>query len=80
MFQQVDRKKLEKAETRALEKVTKREIGDGPKAQKKKPSDLVATASQSTSRRDGNGKSDDFGSGSTMDVHLNNVDISIGHK
>ncbi|MCP9257181.1 ATP-binding cassette sub-family F member 3 [Dirofilaria immitis] len=63
---QVDRKKLEKAETRALEKTTKRE-----------PVDLVATASQSTSRRDG--KSDNAGAG-TMDVHLNNVDISIGPK
>ncbi|CAG9537682.1 unnamed protein product [Cercopithifilaria johnstoni] len=75
---QVDRKKLEKAETRALEKATKREIGDGPKTQKRKPSDLVATASQSTSRRDG--KSDNSGGGSVMAVHLTNVDISIGPK
>ncbi|VDN06377.1 unnamed protein product [Thelazia callipaeda] len=69
----VDKKKLEKAETRALEKVAKREI-DGNKVQKKRPADLIATASQSTSRRDG--KSD----GSTMDIHLNNVDVSVGPK
>ncbi|KAM3722816.1 ATP-binding cassette sub-family F member [Dirofilaria immitis] len=74
---QVDRKKLEKAETRALEKTTKREVIDSSKMQKRKPVDLVATASQSTSRRDG--KSDNAGAG-TMDVHLNNVDISIGPK
>ncbi|EJD74783.1 hypothetical protein LOAG_17948 [Loa loa] len=71
---QVDRKKLEKAETRALEKATKREIGDGSNTQKRRPTDLVATASQSTSRRDGSG------GGSIMDVHLNSVDISIGPK
>uniref|UniRef100_A0A8R1Y0I8 ABC transporter domain-containing protein n=1 Tax=Onchocerca volvulus TaxID=6282 RepID=A0A8R1Y0I8_ONCVO len=74
----VDRKKLEKAETRALEKTTKREIGDGSKIQKKRPTDLVATASQSTNRRDG--KSDSSAGGNTMDVHLNNIDISIGPK
>lgn len=77
-MQQVDRKKLEKAETRALEKATKREVGDGPKTEKKRPADLVATASQSTGRRDG--KSDAPGDGSVMDVHLDNVDISIGPK
>lgn len=74
---QVDRKKLEKAETRALEKATKREIGDGTKMQKKRPADLTATASQSVSRRDG--KYDSAG-GNSMDVHLNSVDISIGPK
>uniref|UniRef100_A0A915Q1U3 ABC transporter domain-containing protein n=1 Tax=Setaria digitata TaxID=48799 RepID=A0A915Q1U3_9BILA len=75
---QVDRKKLEKAETRALEKATKREIGDGSKIQKKRPADLVATASQSTSRRDG--KSDNAHGGNTMDIHLYSVDVSIGPK
>lgn len=77
-MQQVDKKKLEKAETRALEKATKREVGDGPKTQKRRPADLVATASQTTSRRDG--KADGSGGGSMMDVHLNSVDISIGSK
>uniref|UniRef100_A0A914RK32 ABC transporter domain-containing protein n=1 Tax=Parascaris equorum TaxID=6256 RepID=A0A914RK32_PAREQ len=48
----VDKKKLEKAEAKALEKCTKREILESGMNKKKRPADLTATASQAANRRD----------------------------
>lgn len=70
----MDRKKLERAETRALEKATKREVSGGGKVEKKRTENLSATASQASNRLLEN-------AGETaMDVHLFSVDVSIGTK
>lgn len=73
----VDKKKLEKAEAKALEKCAKREVQESGTNKKKRPADLTATASQAASRRDAR---IDASGGCTMDVHLESVDVSIGNK
>lgn len=73
----VDKKKLQRAEAKALEKSTKREVADVGAPRKKRPTDLTATASQASNRRDA--KVDAAGL-SSMDVHLESVDVSIGTK
>lgn len=73
----VDKKKLEKAEAKALEKSAKREIAEANGGQKKRPADLTATASQAANRRDAR---IDAAGGNSMDVHLESVDVSIGTK
>ncbi|KHN77035.1 ATP-binding cassette sub-family F member 3 [Toxocara canis] len=73
----VDKKKLEKAQAKALEKCAKREILEGGISKKKRPTDLIATASQAANRRDTRA---DAAGQFTMDVHLENVDVSIGNK
>uniref|UniRef100_A0A9J2PFE9 ABC transporter domain-containing protein n=2 Tax=Ascaris TaxID=6251 RepID=A0A9J2PFE9_ASCLU len=73
----VDKKKLEKAEAKALEKCAKREILESGMNKKKRPADLTATASQAANRRDARV---DASGGNTMDIHLASVDVSIGTK
>lgn len=73
----VDKKKLVKAEARALQKCAKREIAEGENPKKKRPADLSATASQAGNRRDARA---DASGQQSMDVHLENVDVSIGTK
>ncbi|VDN50986.1 unnamed protein product [Dracunculus medinensis] len=67
----IDKRKLGRAQAKALEKASKREL-DGHSS-KKKSFMLAATASQTPSRRD-------ISSANIMDIHLNNVDINIGAK
>lgn len=75
----VDKKKLEKAQAKALEKSAKREVAAEAAGglKKKRPTDLTATASQAASRRDAR---IDAAGGNTMDIHLESVDVSIGTK
>lgn len=71
LLQLIDKRKLGRAQAKALEKASKREL-DGHSS-KKKSFMLAATASQTPSRRD-------ISSANIMDIHLNNVDINIGAK
>ncbi|KAL3079520.1 hypothetical protein niasHT_015978 [Heterodera trifolii] len=73
----VDQKKLAKAEEKAKEKAQKRADGGGEsggKTVRKARPQVQATASQAMNRRDAKGE---VGS---MDVKLENVDISFGNK
>ncbi|VDD91174.1 unnamed protein product [Enterobius vermicularis] len=74
----VNKKKLQRAEAKALEKSAKKGILDPTATEKKKrPLDLTATASQASNRREAK---IDAGGLSSLDVHLESVDVSIGTK
>lgn len=74
----VNKKKLQRAEAKALERSRKKEVADGNSfSRKKRPNDLTATASQAANRRDMRA---DAAGLSIMDVHLESVDVFIGAK
>lgn len=78
ILQLVNKKKLQRAEAKALEKSAKKGILDPSATEKKKrPLDLTATASQASNRREAKV---DAGGLSSLDVHLESVDVSIGTK
>uniref|UniRef100_A0A914H6S7 ABC transporter domain-containing protein n=2 Tax=Globodera TaxID=31242 RepID=A0A914H6S7_GLORO len=70
----VDQKKLAKAEGKSKEKAQKRAEGGAGQQTKKVRPQVQATASQALNRRDAKGEV------GTMDIKLENLDISFGNK
>jgi ATP-binding cassette subfamily F protein 3 len=69
----VDKKKLAKAEGRNKDKAAKR-TEEGAAAPRRQKPQIIATASQTI------GKRTDTEGGNSLDIHLENVDISFGNK